>query len=97
MGENYEDNYTPPTAEQRLMSESCRTCGEPMEHRGQCKPCYLEETESLVTVIERQIETLQIQREDIVREIAKNDARIEKFQEIVSSLEKSLKEIKNAE
>jgi hypothetical protein len=92
-----DDRPTPPTAEQRLMSESCYTCGDPMEWRGQCKPCYLEETESLVKVIENQIETLQIQRENIVREIAKNDARIVKFQEIVSSLEESLKKIQNAE
>jgi hypothetical protein len=97
MGENYEDNYTPPTPEQRLMSESCRTCGEPMEYRGQCKPCYLEQSESLVVAIEDKIETLQTQRESILREIAKNDARIVKFQEIVSSLEESLKKIKNAE
>jgi hypothetical protein len=97
MGENYEDNYTPPTAEQRLMSESCRTCGEPREYRGQCESCQFDETESLITVIENKIDSLQIQRENIVREIAKNDARIVKFQEIVSSLEESLKKIQNAE
>jgi hypothetical protein len=43
---DYEDNYTRPTTDQLLMSESCYTCGEPTGSRGQCLDCRLEDLEA---------------------------------------------------
>lgn len=43
---NYEDNYTRPTADQLLMSESCHNCGEPTGSRGGCLDCRLEALEA---------------------------------------------------
>lgn len=85
-----DDRPTPPTPEQRLMSESCYTCGDPMEWRGKCHSCQVEEIELAIQVTEQKIDTLRIQREEILKQVAENDKRVAEIREIIESFEEVL-------
>ena len=90
MDDYVSDHIPPPTAEQRLMSESCRSCGDPMEWRGKCHSCRIEEIKWAIEVTEQKIDTLRIQREEILKQVEANDKRIAKINGIVETLEEML-------
>lgn len=82
-----DDRVTPPTPEQRLMSESCVSCGDPMEWRGQCPSCRIEEIELAIELVDQKLATLRTEREEIQKEMEANNKRTAEIMEIINALE----------